>query len=352
MAATIASTAILISAQTAPLARDMRTAQKIVGDGAQKMKDEVDRKGSMWGSFFRTAFAVAMFKRLVRSIREGTEELKKSGDAGAEAAAKGLKAYDDAIRRIEMSLAKALAPAIANIGEGIADTSDALEDLIDVWQFAIINGKGDQGLVDELGRRIEIIERLKRERAAKNAADFEAKDRFDKFMAGAKKIRPLFDEIITPLEKHLELVDLITRRVVDEGQAAKMLANERDKLRKSMGLEKELSDIEQFHKKVDDLQAFKRLGYMEDLEFYEMLGAAIEKLAAGQKALENKPPEALIRGTAAAFSAINAFQRGGETKKDAAAIIAAGQKRGIEQRDELIRLGKEAARANVKVVTD
>lgn len=342
MAATIASTAILISAQTAPLARDMRTAAKIVGDGTDKMKQEVDRKGTLWGSFFRGAFAIAMFNRLVRNIREGVKAMQESGDAGAEAAAKGLKQYDDAIKRIQISIAKALIPAVSKLGEGIADTVEAVEDLVDIWQFMIVSGKGEQGLIDELGRRARIQDELTAKNA-KMAADLEKADaQMKTFVARAAKIKPLFDQIADPLQKHLDLVKEINTLVEDQGAAAKMVANEFDKLQSKLGIAPELSAFEKFTQVFENLHAVRRAGLLDEIQFARLLGQQVEKLAV-KEAAQQTPPEALMRGSAAAFSAINAFQRGTpDTKMDAAAAIERAAKEQAERDREQIRLGKEA----------
>lgn len=388
MAVTIASTAILISAQTAPLQRDMRAAQKIVGDGAGKMKDEVDRKGSLWGTFFRSAFAMSMFHRLARNIREGVNALKDSGDVAGEAAAKGLKEYDEAIKRIQMSLAKAFAPAIGKIGNAVANIGNAFEDLVDVFQFDVF---GD-GLLEELKRRDlinrELVRQIELQKKLK-AAQIEFNKEWEFFFnmqqdltgpitkleAFVKRVEGFFaaggldldfaDMLIedarektrkilglipdkTPLEEYQQQMENIKNALehllIEAGQAGQATGRAIDKLMKDSGFET-TTPFDKFNESLSKLNALRHAGLLTEERYAQLLGIQVQELdKANEKAAERAgPPEALMRGTAAAFSAINAFQRGQpDSKLDAAKVQAEAAKRAADQRAEQIRLGKEA----------
>lgn len=390
MAANIGHLAVLISAQTAPLQKDMNTAAKIAGDGAKKMKDEVDRKGTLWGDFFRGAFLLSQFKKLVNVVRMGVKSLSDSGDAASVAAQKGLAEYDAAMNRIAATLAKALAPALGFAARGLANTAKAFEDLIDVYQFDVF---GD-GLDKEMRRRDQAdrdFQRMIKQRKAEAEA-------IKKFNQDVEKFRPSVDALRDPFQVARDRVLEIEKALADGVLTSRELADNlirvaNDDALKTLGLVFDPSPIDKYFQKLRDLDtAFERLmitaeewydltdkataqfldsanlsiksdfdtylekveqlnqlranGWIEEAEFLQMYGAQVEKLAATQEKLaESKSPEALIRGTAAAFSAINAFQRGKpDSKRDAIDVITRAAKEQAERDAEQIRLGKEANR--------
>lgn len=331
----------------------MSKAAKIVGDGAQRMKQEVESRGpTVWGNFFRAAFALSMFKRLVRVIEQGAAVLRKTNDPDSKKVDADLKKYHEGLERFSAILAKLLSPVLGAIGEMLNHAGNMLQDIIDAAD-AITKKGNTQENFDRIRReRREAQQRLKDEAAARATQEMHDRDRFKLFMAQVAKLNQLRSDLVTPLEKYLDIIRLLGEFVsVDSG--AKIIANEREKLIKALGLEEEKDAYSKFAESVSNIQAIRRLGIIDEMRMSMMLGEQVEKLAASQEKLADaKPPEALIRGTAAAFSAINEFQRSRPegAKKDAATIIAEGQKQAANQRAELIRLGKEAAK--VKIVGD
>lgn len=345
MAATIGHLAVLISAQTAPLQKDMNKAAKIAGDGARQMKDEVSRQGSLWGSFFRGAFALAMFKRMVREIEHGAEILRKANDPDSKAVDAHLKRYHDGLNQFAAMMAKVVSPILGEIGDMLNRTAKELQDIIDIADA--VSSKGNtldnlNRIQDERKAKQRLLREEKFANAEKNAA-------MKLFMDRAARIKPLFDELESPLEKHLKLIKEIKSLVMDEGQAAKMIANETEKLIKALNLTPEMSAFERYSTAVQDIESLRRTNLIDEYQMMQMLGQQVEKLAASQKDLAeaNKSPEALMRGSAAAFSAINAFQRG-KPQADAAKVAAEAAARAQEQRAEQIRLGKEIAQSTRK----
>ena len=392
MAATIGHLAVLISAQTAPLTKDMNKAAKIAGDGAKKMQDEVGKRGgpSMWGNFFRGAFLLGMFHKMVGAVKAGVEALEKSGDVAAVAARKGLNDYDAAIGRITGSLAKSLAPAIARSAQGLATLAEAFEDLIDVYQFDVFGS----GLDKELSRRVEAQReytkqlRLQKEAAAALALQqdeigffnpqVEALDSafrkhekyierveaglkmgaiFNRMTADAlidasrtealKSIGAAFDD--APIEKYFQTLRDINkafdRLKMSTEEWTDLTTKATEQFLESSGLSVK-SEFDVYLEKVEMLNRLRRTGWIEEEQYARMLGAQVEKLAATQEKLaESKAPEALIKGSAAAYSAINEFQRGKPGGgKDAAEIIKRAAAEQAERDAEQIRIGREANR--------
>lgn len=438
MAVPIASTAIKISALTDGLKADMARAGKIVEGGTKNMMNSEQQyqnmlqkraqsiqtnkrmekdlaamglgpegKRSAWGNAFRSVFAMAVFKRGVDFLRQGAKAMEESGDAAGLAASQGLKAYDDALNRISATLAKAFAPTIGFVAERMAALAEAVESLIDVFQFEVF---GD-GLVAEMARRDELSEKLKKELALKEQIKKMKPAEQDLNQLG-KFFEDQAESMKGPVEKHLDFTGKVLQhffgagnRLKDFQQGNVLIEHDFQKLLKTMGLAAELDPFEKWTQSLDELYELVELGmlkmgdfnsivlgsgdrllassglaaqspldaYMEAADklnmvrergqlteerYAQLLGIQVQKLGESNKKLAERPgpPEALIRGSAAAFSAMNAFARGtGETKQDAAAVIKQAAKEQAERDKVQIQLGREANKhlqkfADIKVV--
>lgn len=393
MAVTIANTALLISAPTGQLERDMKSAQKVVGDGAKRMKDEVDRKGSLWGNWFRGAFAMSQLNKLTRAVREGTQALRESGDAASVAAAQGLAEYDHAVKQIEASIAKAFSKPLAFVGKQASLLAEELEAIADIVKHDVF---GD-GLDAEMARRVQITNELERQRKIQEqikqeVAEWHAllsefgpkvaamRDPLENWFEEVQRINHAlkvgifeFDSMAGDLLKHaaenakkamgfvldttpfdvfLERIKSIERatiwQLLDEPLAGELMFQEAERLLEKLNLIESRSPFEKWQEAVSNLSRMLRAGIIDEARHVALLGQQTQILIDAQERINEvaaKGPEALVRGTAAAFSAIREFNA---RRPQSEVNVADAIKRAAQEQDkrdkEIIRVGTETNR--------
>lgn len=388
MPTTIGHLQLIIGATNDKLQRDMRKNEQIVDKSGKKMVADMNKRGtSLWGSFFRGSFLLSQFKKLTQVLRQGSAELTRTGDAGAAAAAGGLKEYDDAMNKIAATAARSLAPALGKVATFLADTTSAFEDLIDVYQFEIF---GD-GLDAELRRRDEIQRKLEKKRA-----NFDPAGDMQAFMKKQAPVKAALQDLVTPLEKFIELTDRARLTLMDGAQAEALFQNELKKLIGTLGLAvevdpfakwgeslfelsklavkgkisfKDLASIVQssgqqlikssglgidsafgdFQKKTEQLNQLRRAGAIGDAQFFQMLGNQTEKLLGDR--IQNRlsiQPNLMERGSAEALGTIAAFRAPQATEADFEKELLRLQKEEAERDKRQEKLGIRIAKATEK----
>jgi hypothetical protein len=92
--------------------------------------------------------------------------------------------------------------------------------------------------------------------------------------------------------------------------------------------------FQKWTEEVEELQVAFNRGWIEAELFDNLVGKMTKQLLDQNKIAERKAPEALLRGSQAAFSAINALERGAETKDNdpLKQLAALGEKQLIEEK--------------------
>lgn len=384
MAVTISSMAILISAQTDPLSRDMKKAEKITEHGAKQMGAHIDAHAIKGWIKFGLALAVGgkLVKKLVHVSKDGVAAMKEAGDAGAEALEATLKTYEDNIKKIEGSIAQLVIPIMAAVTSITSAIGDGIKDFIDVVQFG-------NSLPAELARREKVKAENIRRKAdeEKLAAQIEIRKKEQEFFAAiVKQHAPLdvqYKQYIARVQEALRIGAINGKATADM-----LIQIERAEVFKKLGLAFDASPLDEFLRKLKDISTFSQTlggslsefvrvssrlakdfiessglsvktdfdtfieksrllnllrgqGHLEDIEHVTALGREIEKLAAREEKI-TAAPAALSQGSAAAFSAINNLMRSQEKPQlDALEVAKSAAAKSEQQRDEWIRLGRQ-----------
>lgn len=301
MATTAGHLALMISAQIEGLRKDLARAEGMVDKSAKQMKDSIDR--TSWGDFFRGAFLLSQFKKFIGVVRLGADALKASGQAGAEAAAEGLRKYDEAMSRIAATIAVKAAPAIGEAAEGFSNTIDHLEQLGDWFQGS------------KLGRALGLKEGMDRRNAEAQAAADAARNERER--ANIEKIRndALLKKMAerNALEQHYRTIiadsqsaadkyaDTVIKLKKDFGEGIfknlggedalnKLLKKAGDDLQRAMGLEVKQGPFEKFQSEVDKIYRLIEVPGKKPL-FDQLYSQAFEQLLQDlDLVLENKDP--------------------------------------------------------------
>lgn len=189
----------------------------------------------------------------------------------------------------------AMAKAVRYIAEGLLE----LEKLM-----------GDDAVVAQHEKQIEFMKAGERgivEEMEKTAARFQELWGGDDVNAALKKIDDFFNNL--GKEPPAAGKGWFSRQMETDLRNLKRMQELFDKMQGK--LESNKSPFEKWKDDVEEMRQALAMGVIDAVSFDRLLMRSTQDLLNQQKH-DNKPPEALMRGTAAAFSAINAFERGGD----------------------------------------